>query len=123
MVLGRGVCKTQNREPVSLPHHPQAPGTPAFHSPVEAALNRKTEFPGFVNAVNADAEQSSFVTVVCLFAFILKQEVQSLRSAYQYHFPRQSSSHQTSSNGGHLLGRGEMLSVGEKGWEMSCLPV
>ena len=111
MVLGRGVCKTQNGEPVSLPHHPQAPGTPAFHSP----LNRITEFPGFVNSVNADAEQSSFVTVVCLFAFILKQEVQSLRSVYQYHFPRPSSSHQTSSDGGQLLGRGEMLSVGERG--------
>lgn len=71
MVLGSGVCKTPNREPVSLPHYPQAPGTPAFHSPVEAALNKKTEFTGFVNTVNADAEQSSFVTV-CLFAFILK---------------------------------------------------
>lgn len=64
MVLGRGVCKTLNREPVSLPHHPQAPSTPA--------LNKKTEFTGFVNSVNADAEQSSFVIVVCLFALILK---------------------------------------------------
>ena len=71
MVLGSGVCKTSNREPVSLPRHPQAPGTPAFHSPVEAVLNKKTEFTGFVNTVNADAEQSSFV-IVCLFAFILK---------------------------------------------------